>query len=99
MAGGESEQHWQLKAAGLRWLAEHRYSVRAAEIRLPNSGFRADVVGYRPAVVSAEGENGRRESQHQVGVTVVLECKQARSDFLKDTREEASTRRRLHQCL
>ena len=82
--GGESQRHWQLKQAALVWLAEQQYPVRATEIRLPNGNYRADVVAYRPELAAPAEGKGRR--QHQVGTTAILECKQARSDFLKDTR-------------
>ena len=81
--GGESQRHWRLKQAALAWLAEQQYPVRATEIRLPNGNYRADVVAYRPELALSVEKKGPR--QHQVGVTAILECKQARSDFLKDT--------------
>lgn len=91
-SGGESQRHWRLKQAALAWLAEKQYPVRATEIRLPNGNYRADVVGYRPDKVQAAGKGPR---QHHIGITVILECKQARADFLKDSRQHAETVRRL----
>ncbi len=82
MPGGESQRHRMLKQAGIQWLAEHDYAIQAMEVRLPNSGFRADVVGYQ-------------SGWHEIGHTVVIECKQARSDFLKDTRSAADALKRL----
>ena len=90
--GGESQRHWRLKQAALAWLADNQYPVRATEIRLPNGNYRADVVGYRPEKLHGSSKGPRK---HQIGLSAILECKQARSDFLKDSRQHADTVERL----
>lgn len=79
---GETEVHVALKRLALEWAQANGFTVCATEVRVPKSGFRADVAG-----ASRTGE--RR--------TVVFECKQARADLLKDAHGEDATRNRLHE--
>ena len=69
---GESEGHRQLKRGAFLWAQAHGYTACAEEVRLPNSGYRADVVACKPG----KGD--------QPGPTAIFECKWARSDFLGD---------------
>jgi hypothetical protein len=75
--GIETETHRLLKRLAVAWAHEQKFPAIATEVRLPRSGFRADVAAYR------------REA------TMVFECKQARSDFLKDSYRQDATRERL----
>lgn len=91
MARGESAEHRKLKALALAWVRANGWAIAAPEVRVPHSGFRADVAAYAP-----------RRGQPQKGGdplagtrTAILECKQARSDLLKDSHPEAATRDRL----
>jgi hypothetical protein len=79
---GETEVHAALKRLALEWAQSNGFSVCATEVRIPKSGFRADVAG-------ACRSDERR--------TVVFECKQARADLLKDAHSEDATRRRLNE--
>lgn len=83
-SAGESVAHFNLKRAALLWAQQNRFPVAAWEVRVPLSPYRADVAAYRPGEVSEE-----------VGVTAIFECKQARSDFLKDHHELAGNLARL----
>lgn len=87
--GGESEAHWRLKQLSLSWAAARGYAVRACEIRLPHSGYRGDVVAYRPS-----GPAGRTAA---LGETAIFECKQSRADFLKDAQSAEASLERLQQ--
>ncbi|MEM0969205.1 MAG: hypothetical protein AAGJ31_07645, partial [Verrucomicrobiota bacterium] len=69
----ETAAHLNLKRAALLWAQEHGYQSVGWEIRVPKSSYRADVAAYRSARQSRE-----------VGSTALFECKQARSDFLRD---------------
>lgn len=85
MTGCESPAHLQLKKLALVWAQRKGYTACAMEVRLPNSGHRADVVGYKPSP-----EKG-------VGSTAIFECKQVRADFLRDSHSAEPTLHRLKQ--
>lgn len=84
MPGGETENHQRLKALTLAWAQTNGFAICGAEVRVPKSGYRADVaaIGRGPA-----------------GRSAVFECKQARSDLLKDAHAEQETKRRLLELL
>jgi len=79
MPANESAAHLALKTAALAWAVENGYSLVATEVRIPTSGFRADVAAVRPTPM-------RKEADLLPGRTVIFECKQARADLLKDSR-------------
>jgi hypothetical protein len=80
MATNETESHQRLKRFAIAWARQNGLAIAACEVRVPKSGYRADVVAC------SRGANRR---------TAVFECKQARADLLKDAHAEAETRRRL----
>ena len=82
MASGETENHRRLKALALVWARANGFAIATAEVRVPKSGYRADVAAC------SRGE-GRR--------TAVFECKQARGDLLKDARREAEARAKVEE--
>lgn len=88
---GESAAHRQLKRAALAWAQLHGYTACAAEVKVPNSNYRADVAAYRP-------QRQRKNTPPVIGETAIFECKQARPDFLGDSRPEAETLARLKTC-
>lgn len=77
MSRGETESHARLKALAQLWARANGYACAACEVRVPRSGFRADVVAS-----AAEGGKG----------VAVFECKQSRADLLKDAHDETHTR-------
>ncbi|MEY4938556.1 MAG: hypothetical protein RIQ93_291 [Verrucomicrobiota bacterium] len=83
MTGGETENHGRLKTLALAWAQANGFPICGLEVRVPKSGYRADVCAY------AAGRGGVSP------VTAVFECKQARTDLLKDAHAEEDTRRRL----
>jgi len=87
MPAGETAAHRELKRLALAWAAEAGFEIGAAEVRVPRSGFRADVAAY------ARGRKNRPIR------TALFECKQARADLLKDSRAETETRRKLAALL
>lgn len=80
MTRGETQAHVQLKRLALAWAADNGLVIGASEVRVPKSGYRADVAAC------SRGEQRR---------TAVFECKQARADMLKDSHAEQATRERL----
>lgn len=69
-----------LKRLALGWAQANGFTIAAAEVRLPKSGYRADVAAC------GRGKQAR---------TAVFECKQARADLLKDAQREHEARRRV----
>ncbi len=62
------------------WAQASGFAICAPEVRLPKSGYRADVAAC---------------SRGPARRTAVFECKQARADLLKDARSEAEARQRV----
>jgi hypothetical protein len=75
---GESPAHAALKRLAISWAQATGFAIAAAEVRLPKSGYRADVAACS------------RGPAHR---TAVFECKQARADLLKDARSEKEAAR------
>ncbi len=88
---GESSAHRRLKRAALEWAQIQGYSICGLEVRVPNSNYRADVAAYRPAKLARRGPASP-------GETVIFECKQARPDFLNNSRPVQETLARLETC-
>ncbi|HVU35801.1 MAG TPA: hypothetical protein VHE61_20345 [Opitutaceae bacterium] len=79
-AQGETHRHAELKRLALAWSQDNGYPLCAPEVRVPRSGYRADVAA------SARGVAPR---------TALFECKQSRADLLRDAHAEAATRSQL----
>lgn len=77
---GESEAHRNLKRLASGWARAHALPLIAAEVRIPRSPYRADVVAASRHPVRADG------------VVAVFECKQCRTDFLRDEADETTVR-------
>lgn len=84
MVTNETESHRQLKRLALDWARANGFAIAATEVRVPKSGYRADVVAC------SRGAERR---------TAVFECKQARADLLKDAHAEAATKRKLSDLI
>jgi hypothetical protein len=78
-AGGESAAHRELKRLAVAWALAHRLVLCGTEVRLPRSGYRADVAAAMPRVTSS------------AACTAVFECKASRVDFRRDASPEAET--------
>ena len=50
MATNETESHRQLKQLALEWARANAFAIAAAEVRVPRSGYRADVAGNGTAL-------------------------------------------------
>lgn len=85
----ESLAHRQLRLASTAALLAGGCCAAACEVKCPISRFRVDVAGYQDPLPRRQsfipGETiFKRESQAR---TIVIECKQSRADFLRDSRE------------
>ena len=82
MTRGETQAHRELKRLALTWAQANGFIVCAGEVRVPKSGYRADVAAC---------------SRGPARRTAVFECKQARADLLKDAHAELATRLKLSE--
>jgi len=83
MPSAETQNHVRLKTLALAWAQANGFAITATEVRVPKSGYRADVAAAARGVASGAIR------------TAVFECKQARADLLKDAHAEIATRARL----
>ncbi len=74
--GSESAAHRTLKRQALAWARTHRLRLAGTEVRLPRSGYRADVAAATP------------RSLAPAAMTAVFECKVSRADFRCDSAPE-----------
>lgn len=77
-ARGESLAHRALKELAVTWARAHRLMLCGTEVRLPRSGYRADVAAATPRILS------------DAACTAVFECKASRADFRRDAADEAA---------
>ena len=78
---GETERHRELKRLALAWARGRGLDLAAAEVRIPRSGWRADVA-------AAGGPDGP---------CALFECKQSREDLRRDAHDEAAARARCEE--
>lgn len=83
--GSETAAHRELKRLALAWAAQHRLLLAATEVRLPRSGYRADVAAATPRVLA------------QNAFTAVFECKVSRADFLRDSAPETGAMEKIQE--
>jgi hypothetical protein len=79
LARGESVAHRDLKRLAVTWALAHRLVLCGTEVRLPRSGYRADVAAAMPRITSP------------AACTAVFECKASRTDFQRDAASEDET--------
>lgn len=84
----ETCAHRTLKSLAIAFLREAGCAAVATEVRCPISRFKIDVAGYGAPPTLGNG-SARRNGVGLGGVrqrarTIVIECKQSRSDFLRD---------------
>ena len=92
---GETAAHLLLKRLALFWAQKQGYHSCAYEVSLPNCRYRADLAAYMPSrgKIKVRAHDPALPALthkimvcHTLGSTAIFECKQARSDFLKDSR-------------
>lgn len=84
----ESPHHARLKTLAFAWAQVNGFDIGGVEVRVPRSGYRADVAAYARGGAGGDGPR-----------TAVFECKQSRADLLKDAHAESATRARLAELL
>jgi len=91
----ETERHRHLKRLAGQWARKNGLRVVAPEVSFPHIRFRVDVAAFKPLykVPSKIQLNG------EIGLTAVFECKQSRSDVLKDSQDEAKVSARLKSLM
>lgn len=89
MSASETARHLELKHLALGWAIARGFRVAAAEVAAPHLRARLDVAACRIESRSRAGA---------ITATAIFECKQARADFLRDSRSRALTLERL-ACL
>lgn len=86
MPASESARHLELKRLALMWAMERGFRVAATEVSLPHLCARLDVAACR---IESRARAGA------ITATAIFECKQARADFLRDSRSRVRTLERL----
>lgn len=82
MSRSETAAHLELKKLAFAWAQENGFPIAACEVRIPASGYRADV-----AACSLVRKNAER-------AVALFECKQSRADLLRDRTDEPAARER-----
>ncbi len=84
---GETQRHRELKRRAVVWALAHGFRACGLEVRVPRSAFRADVAACMVT--------NRRHANP--GESALFECKQVRSDLLRDSADEVATLARLRE--
>jgi hypothetical protein len=84
MPASETETHQKLKRLALAWARQGGFAIATTEVRVPRSGYRADVAAI------GRGTGAR---------CAVFECKQARADLLRDAHDEEAVRAELAELI
>ncbi len=79
----ETAAHMCLKRLSIGWLRSQGYLAAAIEVRSPIAQWVLDVAGWRDSWWDAATEQRIKLDCPQ---TIIIECKQSRSDFLRDSR-------------
>jgi hypothetical protein len=88
--GGETERHARLKELALAWARTAGFALAAAEVRVPRSGFRADVAAARADGTTAVFEckqsraDWRKDAHDEAAVLAELAAAGARRKNLED---------------
>lgn len=80
MKSGETQAHRELKRLAFEWARAHGLPIAACEVRVPKSGYRADVAAMS------------RQPLSEAGLVALFECKQCRSDLIRDQADEPAVR-------
>jgi len=82
MKRGETQAHLELKRLAFTWARENGWALAGCEVRVPKSGYRTDVAAMS------------RSPLGESATVVLFECKQCRSDLIRDCADEPLVRTR-----
>jgi hypothetical protein len=85
MPASETPRHLELKRLSLGWAQRQGFRIAGAEVSLPHLRVRLDAAACK-APKRAERAAAPSGCEGAVGATAIFECKQHRSDFLRDSR-------------
>jgi hypothetical protein len=94
MAGGETLKHSGLKALALAWAREQGMSLAAPEVSFPHRKFRVDAAACCPAR-KAPSRQSPEAITSVLKAAAVFECKQVRSDLIRDNKRRDMIANRL----
>lgn len=94
MHGGETLKHYSLKTMALAWARDQGMSIASPEVSFPHRRFRVDVAACCPS---------RKAPSRTLAVSItsvlkaaaVFECKQVRSDLIRDNKRRGLIANRL----
>lgn len=85
MPGGETSNHSTLKALALAWAREQGMALAAPEVSFPHRKFRVDVAACAPTR-KVPSRVPVQSITAVLKVAAVFECKQTRSDLIRDNK-------------
>jgi len=90
---GETANHASLKSLAMAWARVQGMAIIAPEVSFPHRKFRVDLAACCPSR-KAPSRNPKTSITSVLKVAAVFECKQARSDLIRDSkrRELIATR-------
>jgi hypothetical protein len=94
MPGGETIHHANLKTLTLAWAYEQGMMLAAPEVSFPHRRFRVDVAACCP-VRKVPARKPEPSISSVLKAAAVFECKQVRSDLIRDNKRRAETTARL----
>ena len=94
MAGGETLKHSSLKNLALAWARDHGMSLAAPEVSFPHRKFRVDVAACAP-VRKVPSRMPATSITSVLKAAAVFECKQVRSDLIRDNKKRDLLTKRL----
>ena len=94
MPGGETVKHLSLKTLALTWARENGMSIAAPEVSFPHRKFRVDAAACCPTR-KAPARTPPESITSVLKAAAVFECKQVRSDLIKDNKRRELLTNRL----
>jgi len=91
---GETSRHLGLKALAVEWALNEGFSFVAAEVSFPHRRFRVDVAACAPSR-KTPGRTPVVSLSSVLKEAAVFECKQVRSDLIRDNKQRTLLSERL----